>query len=82
MGLFARALAEVPDGGRFVARVEAAGKAAVMSVEHTPGVPDPDLIHYTEAARAAAKGLGGEFAQERKSDGVRLSLALPKVERA
>jgi signal transduction histidine kinase len=81
MGLFARALAETPDGGRLAVKTDARGRAVVVAIEHTPGDPGPDQGYYTEAARVAAKALGGEFAQERKGDGVRLSLALPKVER-
>lgn len=81
LGLVARALAEVPDGGRLAARAEASGRSATVVIEHTLGEPDADLEYYGEVVRAAAKALGGEFSQERRSDGVRLSLALPRIER-
>jgi signal transduction histidine kinase len=81
LGLFARALAETPDGGRLAARATLAPASAVVAMEHTPGDPDPDLRYYSEVASAAAHALGGEFSQERRNDGVRLSLALPRVER-
>jgi signal transduction histidine kinase len=81
LGLFARALAETPDGGRLIARADAHGRSAVVAIEHTPGDPDADLRYYDEVTSAAAKALGGEFAQERRTDHVRLSLALPGFER-
>jgi signal transduction histidine kinase len=81
LGLFARALGETPDGGRLAARAEASVRGAVVAIEHTPGDPDPDLRYYSDVARAAARALGGEFTQERRSDGVRLSLVLPRIER-
>jgi signal transduction histidine kinase len=81
LGLFARALAETPDGGRLVGRADARGKSAIVELEHTPGDPDPDLRYYSEVARAAAKGLGGGFTLDRRPDLVKLSLALPRIER-
>ncbi len=81
LGLFARALAETPDGGRLVARADANGRSAVVAIEHTPGDPDSDLRYYSEVTSAAAKALGGEFSQDRRDDRVRLSLALPGFER-
>lgn len=81
LGLFARALAETPDGGRLAARATVAPGSAVVAIEHTPGDPDPDLRYYSGVASAAAQALGGQFSQERKNDGVRLSLALPRIER-
>jgi signal transduction histidine kinase len=81
LGLFARALGETPDGGRLAARTEASGRKALVAIEHTPGDPDPDLRYYSEVAAAAARALGGEFSQERRSDAVRLSLVLPRTER-
>lgn len=81
LGLFARALGETPDGGRLAARAEVSGRTALVAIEHTPGDPDLDLRYYSEVARAAARSLGGDFSQERRSDGVRLSLVLPRIER-
>jgi signal transduction histidine kinase len=81
LGLFARALAETPDGGRLAARAGEKGRTAIVAIEHTPGDPDPDLRYYSEVARAAAAELGGEFSQERRADAVKLSLALPGNER-
>ncbi|HEY6100185.1 MAG TPA: histidine kinase dimerization/phospho-acceptor domain-containing protein [Anaeromyxobacter sp.] len=81
LGLFARALAETPDGGRLVARAENAERSAVIAIEHTPGEPDPDVAYYSEVAGAAAKALGGRFEQERRDGTVRLRIALPRAER-
>jgi len=81
LGLFARALAEAPDGSRIAARAEARGRTAVVAIEHAPGDPDPDLGYYSEATGAAARALGGELTQERREGRVSLSLALPGVER-
>jgi signal transduction histidine kinase len=81
LGVFARALAETPDGGRLAARAEARGPVAAIAVEHVAGASDPELRYYSEVAAAAAKALGGEFAQERRDGVERLSLALPRNER-
>jgi signal transduction histidine kinase len=81
LGLFARALAETPDGGRLSARAEPRGRLAALSIEHVAGDPDPALGYYTEVAAAAAHALGGEFVQERRDGVERLSLALPGNER-
>jgi signal transduction histidine kinase len=81
LGLFARALGETPDGGRLAARAEASGRSAVVAIEHTPGDLDPDVRYYGEVATAAATALGGSFSAERRSDAVRLSLTLPRIER-
>ncbi len=81
LGLFARALSETPDGGRLAARAEVKGPGAVIAFEHTAGAPDPDLEYYSLVTDAAAKALGGRFALDRKDGGVRLSLALPRIER-
>jgi signal transduction histidine kinase len=82
LGLFARALGETPDGGRLSARAETRGTSAGMSIEHTPGDPDAEVGYYTEVASAAARALGGEFEHGLRDGMARLSLALPKVERA
>jgi signal transduction histidine kinase len=81
LGLFACALAETPDGGRLVGRADVNGRSAIVDIEHTPGDPDPDLRYYSEVARAAAEGLGGTFTEDRKPEVVKLSLALPRIER-
>ncbi len=81
LGLYARALAETPDGGRVAARAEARGPAATVLIEHVAGDPDGDLGYYTEVAAASAKALGGEFAHERRDGVQRFSLALPRIER-
>jgi len=81
LGLFARALAETPDGGRLAARAEVRGPKAVVAIEHAAGDPDADLGYYTEVASAAASALGGDFEQERRDGVARLLLALPGNER-
>ncbi len=82
LGLFARALAETPDGGRLSARAEARGASSGMDIEHTPGDPDAEVGYYTEVAGAAARALGGGFEHGLRDGVARLSLALPRVERA
>ncbi len=82
LGLFSRALAETPDGGRLAVRAEVRGELAVVEIEHAAGDPDPSLGYYTEVAAAAAKALGGEFAQHRRDGVERLSLALPRNDRS
>jgi signal transduction histidine kinase len=78
LGLFSRALAETPDGGRLAARAETRGELAALEIEHAVGDPDRALGYYTEVAAAAARALGGEFAHERRDGFERLSLALPR----
>jgi signal transduction histidine kinase len=80
LGLFARALAETPDGGRLAARAEANGTHVKVGLEHAAGDPDRDLGYYTEAAVAAAERLGGALAEERRDGVVRITLALPRNE--
>lgn len=80
LGLFARSLAETPDGGRLAARATIRGATATISIDHVAGDPDPDLGYYDDVIAAAAKALGGEFAQERRDGVERLSLALPRNE--
>jgi signal transduction histidine kinase len=81
LGLFSRALAETPDGGRLAARAETRGEFAALEIEHAVGDPDPALGYYTEVAAAAARALGGEFAHQRRDGFERLSLALPRNDR-
>lgn len=80
LGLFARALAETPDGGRLGARAEAKGPAVSVAIEHAAGDPDPDLGYYTGVALAAARTLGGALAEERRDGVARVTLALPRNE--
>jgi signal transduction histidine kinase len=80
LGLFARALAETPDGGRLGARAEAKGPAVSVEIEHAAGDPDPDLGYYTGVAVAAARTLGGALAEERRDGVARVTLALPRNE--
>lgn len=81
LGLFARALAETPDGGRLVARTEARPNEAVLLIEHVSDDPGPALGYYTDAAAASARALGGAFGYERQGGVVRLSLSLPRNDR-
>jgi signal transduction histidine kinase len=81
LGVFARALAETPDGGRLAARAEARGAVAAVTIEHVPGESEPELRYYSEVAAAAAKALGGDFSHGRQDGVERLALALPRNER-
>jgi signal transduction histidine kinase len=78
LGLFARALAETPDGGRLGARVGTAGATVTVVIEHAAGDPDPVLGYYTEAAVEGARQLGGALAEERRDGVARITLALPR----
>ncbi len=82
LGLYGRALALTPDGGRFAARAEARGGEAVVAIEHATGDPDGDLGYETEVLAAGAAALGGRF--ERAQDDhrtERLALTLPRNDR-
>jgi signal transduction histidine kinase len=81
LGLFSRALAETPDGGRLAVRAGPRGELAAVELEHVAGDPDPSLGYYTGVAAAAAKALGGEFTHDRRDGIERLSLALPRNDR-
>jgi signal transduction histidine kinase len=78
LGVFARALAETPDGGRLAARAAPAGERVTIGIEHAMGDRDADLQYYTEAAAAGARQLGGALAEERADGVARITLALPR----
>lgn len=80
LGLFARALAGTPDGGRFAARAAADGGAITIGFEHALGDPQPDAAYYTEAATAGARRLGGTLSEERRDGVARITLTLPRNE--
>ncbi len=80
LGLFARALAETPDGGRLRARAAADAAGITIGIEHAVGDPDPAGGYYTEAAVAGARRLGGSLAEERRDGVARVTLALPRNE--
>ncbi|HET8541504.1 MAG TPA: histidine kinase dimerization/phospho-acceptor domain-containing protein [Anaeromyxobacter sp.] len=80
LGIFARALAETPDGGRLGARATADAADVTIGIEHATGALDPDLGYYTEAAVAGARLLGGALAEERGDGVARITLALPRGE--
>jgi signal transduction histidine kinase len=80
LGLFARALAETPDGGRLAARASADGAKVTIGFEHAVGARDPELRYYSEAAAAGARQLGGALAEERVDGVARITLALPRNE--
>ena len=80
LGIFARALAETPDGGRLGARASASGTSVTIGIEHALGDRDPDVGYYTEAAVAGARRLGGALAEERSEGVARITLALPRNE--
>jgi signal transduction histidine kinase len=80
LGLFARALAETPDGGRLAVRAAARGGTAAIELEHVASDPDPALGYYSDVAAAAASALGGDFGQERRDGMARVRLALPRNE--
>jgi hypothetical protein len=82
LALLSRALAETPEGGRLTARAETDGVSAVIRIEHVAGDPDPETGYYTEVAGAAAEALGGELAVSGSEGIERLTLRLPRNDRA
>ena len=80
LGLFARALAETPDGGRLVVRAAAERGAVTMGIEHAARDSPPDGGYYTEAAVAGARRLGGALVEERRDGVARITLTLPRNE--
>lgn len=78
LGLFARALAETPEGGRLSARAEVSGATVTVGIEHAAGDPDPDLGYTSATAAAGARRLGGTLSEERRDGVARVTLALPR----
>jgi signal transduction histidine kinase len=81
LGLFSRALAETPEGGRLALRVELDGASVRVTIEHAAGESEPELRYYTEVATAAAEALGGGLAVRREDALERLTLRLPRNDR-
>jgi len=77
LGLFSRALAETPDGGRLAAHVTADGEGILVGIVHAAGDPDPETGYYSEVAAAAARSLGGSLSVEREGGEERVLLRLP-----
>lgn len=82
LGMFTRALAEVPEGGRLAVRAEVEGDLAVVRLEHGRGDPDAEAGYYSDVIAAAARATGGGYSEERDAGSVRLTLRLPRNERA
>jgi signal transduction histidine kinase len=80
LGIFSRALAETPEGGRLSARAETDGASAIVRVEHAVGDPDPETGYYDKTATAAALDLGGTLEIARDAGVERLTLRLPRNE--
>jgi signal transduction histidine kinase len=82
LGLFSRAMSETPEGGRLSVRAATEAQHALFLVEHDAGDPDPETGYYTDVVAAAAEALGGGLAVRREGGSVRLTLRLPRNERA
>jgi hypothetical protein len=78
LGIFGRAVARTPDGGRLSARVSSAEERAQVTIEHVTGDPDPDLRYDTEVAAAAARSLGGSIEVARDRGQERVTVRLPR----
>jgi signal transduction histidine kinase len=77
LGLFARALAETPDGGKVGARAETRGPLATIAIEHVAAAGDPELGPHAEVVAAGARVLGGSLVEERRNGLTRWTLSLP-----
>jgi len=81
LGLYGRALALTPDGGRLAARAEGREGEATVVIEHAAGDPDGDLGYDTDVLVAGAEALGGRFERTRNERTERLTLTVPRNER-
>jgi signal transduction histidine kinase len=81
LGLYGRALASTPDGGRLAARAEGREREVAIVVEHAAGDPDGDLGYDTDVLVAGAEALGGRFERARDERTERLTLTVPRNER-
>jgi signal transduction histidine kinase len=78
LGLFRRALAETPPGGRLVVCSAAEGPDATVRFEGVAGPEAPDLAFVTDIVAASAAAMGGRLAVHAGADGTRYVLALPR----
>ncbi len=78
LGLLWSAVSGTPSGGRLLARVASTATEAVLSVEHTRGIPDPALGWVLEVVAAAAPAMRGRLEESSEGDTVRVALVLPK----
>lgn len=81
LGLFSRAVAETPEGGRLSARAEVRGEEAWVLIEHGAGDSDPESGYYSDVAAAGAAALGGSVTVEREGSLERVILRLPRNDR-
>ncbi len=77
LGIFARALAGTPDGGRLAARAAAEDPGIQVVLEHAVADSEGEPGYDWKVASAAARALGGALSLERVEDGERISLDLP-----
>lgn len=82
LGLLARAVAEVEEGGVLLVRTAGAAGAVSVTLAHPVGAERPDLGYDTGAAVAAARALGGTLVRQVSDGRAQVSLELPGVERA
>ena len=78
LGVLWSAVSGTPSGGRLLARVASTATEAVLSVEHTRGIPDPALGWVLEVVAAAAPAMRGHLEESSEGDTVRVALVLPK----
>jgi len=78
LGVFGRAVARTPEGGRLSARVDGGEDGATVTMEHDIGDPDLDLRYDTEVAAAAVRSLGGSLELSREGGLERVTVRLPR----
>jgi signal transduction histidine kinase len=82
LGLLTQAVATTPIGGALAITVAAADGWATLTVHHSSGAPAPLLGYYSGVAAEAAAELGGRLVRSSEDGRERLTLQLPKGQRA
>lgn len=78
LGLFARALAETPDGGRISVRAFTDGGEAGVQIEHVRGPAADELAYVPAMAAASAQAMEGRFLVSNSSERELLELRFPR----
>jgi signal transduction histidine kinase len=78
LGIFGRAAARTPEGGRLSVRVATGEDGASVVVDHAIGALDLDLRYDTEVAAAAVRALGGALEVTREGGQERVVIRLPR----
>jgi signal transduction histidine kinase len=80
LGLFCRAMAETPEGGKLAAKASVRAGDVLVGIEHAAGDLAAELGYYSDVVQAAAARMGGGFTAAREGGVARLELRLPRDE--